>query len=569
MAQYDLVIRGGEIVDGEGGAPFTADVAVSDGRIAAIGPKLGAGREEIDAKGKLVTPGFIDVHTHYDGQATWDERLEPSSWHGVTTAVMGNCGVGFAPCRAEDRDTLVRLMEGVEDIPGTALHEGLPWNWESFPDYLDVLDRMPRDIDVAAYLPHGALRVYAMGDRAVRREAASAEERHAMALLTDEAMRAGALGFATSRAIVHKSSDGEGAPMYRAEREEVLAITGAVKGRGVVQWVTDFQPFDVEWDLFLDAGRAGGGGATFSLVQGAAGPPFAFRKLLGAVDAANADGHAIRPQVLSRPVGVLMGLEATIHPFVTKPSYQGIAHLPLAERVKVMRDPALKAKIISEPAGEFHAILAFFDHSREKMFPMGRDPDYAPPQKDSVAARASAEGRDADDWLYDWLLEDGGHTLIYIPLYNFATGDLAGVREMLTHKETIFGLADGGAHVGTICDASATTYMLTRWVRDAKELDLGEAVRRMTRAPAEMIGLLDRGALKPGLKADINVIDLDKLAIRRPEIAHDLPAGGKRFMQRADGYAATIVSGVPIGFNGERTTALPGKLIRGRQHAAA
>jgi len=379
-------------------------------------------------------------------------------------------------------------------------------------------------------------------------------------------MRAGALGFATSRAIVHKSSDGELTPMYRAERDEVLAIAGAIGGRGVVQWVTDFQPFDVEWSLFLDAGRAGGAGATFSLVQGP-GAPFGFRKLLAAVDEANAMGHRITPQVLSRPVGVLMGLEATIHPFVTKPSYQAIAHLPLAERVRAMREPALKAKIIAEPAGEFHAILAFFDHSRDKMFPMGASPDYAPPARDSIAARAATAGRDADDWLYDWLLEDGGRALIYIPLYNFATGDLSGVRELMAHPATIFGLADGGAHVGTICDASSTTYMLARWVKETGEMGLGEAVRMMTRAPAEAVGLMDRGGVRVGLKADLNVIDLDNLAIRRPEVVHDLPAGGKRFMQRADGYVATIVAGQAISRDGARTDALPGKLVRGRQSA--
>jgi N-acyl-D-aspartate/D-glutamate deacylase len=567
MARYDLMIRGATIVDGAGADPFEGDIAVAEGKIAAVGKGLaGAGAEEIDARGLLATPGFVDVHTHYDGQATWDQRLEPSSWHGVTSVVMGNCGVGFAPCRAADRDTLVRLMEGVEDIPGTALHEGLPWNWETFPDYLNVLDAMARDIDVAAYLPHGALRVYAMGDRAVRREAASADDRETMARLTDEAMRAGALGFATSRAIVHKSSDGQLTPMYRAERDEVLAITGALKGRGVVQWVTDFQPFDAEWGLFLAASASGQGGATFSLVQGP-GAPFGFRKILAAVDDANAHGHRIVPQVLSRPVGVLMGLEATIHPFVTKPSYEAIAHLPLAERVAAMRDPVLKAKIIAEPAGEFHAILAFFDHAREKMFPMGAEPDYAPRREDSVAARAAAAGRDADDWLYDWLLEDGGRALIYVPLYNFATGDLSGLSELLRHKDTIFGLADGGAHVGTICDASSTTYMLTRWVRETGELPVAEAVRLMTRAPCETVGLMDRGAIRPGLKADLNVIDLDRLAVARPEIAYDLPAGGKRFMQRAEGYVATIVSGVPIMRDGERTGALPGRLIRGRQTA--
>lgn len=567
-ARFDLVVRGGMVVDGTGAPARLRDVGVSDGRIAAIGINLAPGREEVDARDRLVTPGFVDVHTHYDGQATWDQRLEPSSWHGVTTAVMGNCGVGFAPCRAEDRDALVRLMEGVEDIPGTALHEGLPWTWETFPDYLDVIDKLAHDIDIAAYLPHGALRVFVMGERAVRREAANGDDIAAMARLTDEAMAAGALGFATSRAMVHKSSDGELTPMYRAERDEVLAIAGALKGRGVFQSVTDFLPFEAEWRLFLEAERAGGGGATFSLTQVEASPE-GYRKLLAATEAANRAGHHVRAQILSRPIGVLMGLEASIHPFVAKASYQAIAHLDLPARVAAMRDPALKAKIIAEPSGEFHPILALFSHSRAKLFPLERMPNYAPAGADSVAARAAACGRLEDDWLYDWLLEDDGHALLYAPIYNYVHGDLGAVEEMLRHPYTVFGLADGGAHVGTISDASATTFTLTHWARDSKAFDICAAVRLLTRTPAETVGLLDRGIIAVGAKADLNVIDLDRLAIRRPEIVHDLPAGGKRFLQRAQGYDATIVSGRIINRMGERTANLPGRLVRGRTCAPA
>ncbi len=565
-ARFDLVVRGGVVADGAGAPLRRADVAVSDGLIAAIGPGLPAGLHEIDARDRLVTPGFVDVHTHYDGQATWDDRLEPSSRHGVTTAVMGNCGVGFAPCRAADRDALVRLMEGVEDIPGAALHEGLPWNWESFADYLDVIERRPRDIDLGAYLPHGALRVFVMGDRAVRREAATGADIAAMAALTHEAMRAGALGFATSRALVHRSSDGELTPMYRAGRDELLAIAGALGGRGVFQSVMDFLPFEAEWRLFLEAERAGAGGATFSLTQVEAAPE-GYRKLLAATTAANQAGHRVRAQILTRPIGVLMGLEATIHPFVTRPGYQAIAGRPLADRVAAMRDPALKARILSEPAGDFHPILALFSHAREKLFPLMDSPDYAPAAADSVAARAAAAGRDAEEWLYDWLLEDDGRALIYAPVYNYASGDLAAVHEMMRHPYTVFGLADGGAHVGTISDASATTFTLTHWARDTGAFDIPAAVRILTRIPAETVGLLDRGLVAVGAKADLNVIDLDRLAIRRPKIVHDLPAGGKRFLQDAEGYDATIVSGRIISRMGEPLRELPGRLVRGRRAA--
>jgi N-acyl-D-aspartate/D-glutamate deacylase len=566
MAQFDLVIRGGLVADGSGGRPREADLGVKGDRIAAVGPRLPAGGEEIDARGLLVTPGFVDIHTHFDGQATWDRHLEPSSAHGVTTAVMGNCGVGFAPCRPADRDALIELMEGVEDIPGAALAEGLPWGWETFPEYLDALARCPRDIDIAAQIPHGALRVYAMGARGVAREPAAAADIAAMAAMVEAGMAAGAIGLATSRTIAHRSASGELTPMYGALREELAALTAALKGRGVFQMVSDFRDEEEEWRLLTDAARGGAAGASYSLLQ-ADPAPDKWRDLLARTEAAAAEGLAIRAQVLCRPIGVLMGLGATVHPFLYRPSFQPLKELSAAARAAAMRDPTFRTRILSEADEGAHPLLVYFGGAYSKLFAMADPPDYAPPPEQSFAARAAREGRPAAELIYDWLLEDDGQALIYLPLYNYTAGTLDVCAEMLAHPLTVHGLADGGAHVGTICDGGAGTYLLSRWARDAGALELGQAVRMLTRTPAETVGLLDRGLIAEGFKADLNVIDLARLGARRPRIVHDLPAGGKRFLQQAEGYVATIVSGAITRRMDEATGALPGSVVRGRQRA--
>jgi N-acyl-D-aspartate/D-glutamate deacylase len=564
MAEFDLVVRGGVIADGTGGDLREADIAITGGKITAIGVGLGAGVEEVDARGKIAMPGFVDIHTHFDGQASWDSHLEPSSAHGVTTAIMGNCGVGFAPCRPQDRDALIRLMEGVEDIPGAALAEGLTWNWESFPDYLDALALKPRDIDIAAQIPHGALRVYVMGARGIARDRATPTDIEQMAVLVDAAMAAGAVGLATSRTIAHRASDGSLTPMYGALRDELGALTAALKGRGVFQMVSDFADEEAEFALLEDAAASGAAATSFSLLQADIAPN-KWRSLLARAEGAHGRGLSIRPQVLSRPIGVLMGLEASVHTFLYRPSFQPLRDLPLGERVARMRDPAVRAAILRENDEGAHPILVYFGGAYSKLFPMGAAPDYAPPAEDSFAARAAAAGSDPQELIYDWLISDDGKALIYLPLYNYTANDLSVCGEMLAHPLSLHGLADGGAHVGTICDGSASTYLLTQWVRDRGEMGLSRAAKMLAADPAAHIGLHDRGVLAPGKKADVAVIDLDALSIDRPRIVHDLPAGGKRFLQAGRGYEAMIVSGVVTRRRDVVTGALPGRVVRGRQ----
>ena len=572
MSAFDLVIRGGTIIDGSGGAPFVADIGITAGRIAAIGPELAAGSDEIDATGRIVTPGFVDVHTHYDGQAIWSQRLNPSSSHGVTTVVMGNCGVGFAPCRAGDRDMLINVMEGVEDIPGVVMAEGLPWNWETFPDYLDALDAGERDIDVAAYLPHSPLRVYAMGARGAAREAATEDDLALMRRLTTEAMAAGALGFATSRLSIHKTAAGGSIPSFDAEVAELDAICSGMAdaGSGTLQIVLDaFRGWDKEFPIIETLVASSGRPATFTLASGNDGPP-RWRTVLDRMEIANTNGAAITAQVMPRPIGLIAGLELSVHPFILCPSYAAIAGLPLPERIAAMREPAMRAALLSEKPEDGHPFNSLA-RNWKWMFPLNDPPDYAPPASASIAAQAEARGVSPETIVYDRLLETDGKGLFLAALGNYENGTLDSAREMLTHPACIPALGDGGAHYGAICDASYSTFLLAHWCRDtgADRIPLADAVHMLTQKAARAVGLNDRGLLRPGYKADVNVIDMGRLAIDLPTIVHDLPAGGRRLDQTARGYDATIVSGAIIRRHDAPTDALPGRLIRGAQPVPA
>jgi N-acyl-D-aspartate/D-glutamate deacylase len=562
----DLVVRNGTVVDGTGSEPYPADVAIHEGVIAAVGAVSAAGREEIDATGMLVTPGFVDVHTHYDGQVTWDSRLTPSSLHGVTTLVMGNCGVGFAPVRPEHHDILIQLMEGVEDIPGAALHEGLPWGWSSFPEYLEAVDRLPHDVDVCAQVPHGALRVFVMGERAARREAATADEIGRMGQLVAEALTAGAFGFTSSRTMQHRTSTGEPTPTLTAAEDELRGIARGLRqaGTGVMEMISDFHDLDGEFEMFCrmieDAGRP----MTISLAQRDSAPDN-WKILLARIERAAARGLPIKAQVADRPIGLLLGLECSLHPFAAHPSYRGIARLPLAERVRIMRDPEFRKRLLGEQAETTHSTLRYVSRSYHKLFRLGDPPDYEPDPESSVAAQARRAGRPPEEVAYDMLLESDGREILYFPLHNYTEFTLENARAMMTHKDTLFGLGDGGAHVGTICDASFTTYALTHWGRDRARgrLGLPWLIKRQTHDTAAAVGLHDRGCLRPGMKGDLNVIDFPRLRLRRPFIVRDLPAGGKRLMQTAEGYVATVVNGAVTYREGQPTGALPGRLVRG------
>jgi N-acyl-D-aspartate/D-glutamate deacylase len=569
---YDLLIRTGTIVDGSGAPAFTGDVAIDGGRIVAVGRVAAPARRIIDAEGLLVTPGFVDVHTHYDGQATWDPLLTPSCWHGVTTAVMGNCGVGFAPMQPERRDFLIELMEGVEDIPGGVLAEGVDWGWESFPEYLDTLEAKPRIMDLGAQLPHAALRYYVMGERGAAREPARAEDLQRMAELTEQALTAGALGFTTSRTVLHKTARGEYVPNFGAAAVELNALAAGMRraGRGVLQLLSDFDDTDAEFEMLCDWVRATGSRPlSFTLVQRLE-QPRQWRRLLELIEAAQRRGLPIRGQVAPRAIGLVLGLQATLHPFMTKPSYLAIAHLPLAERVARMRDPALRARILAEPPdalpGRIPDLMSNVLVRLDRVFALGDPPDYEPPSEASVAARAARLGLDAFALMYELLLEREGRELLFAPAANYVDCDYEAALAMLRHPHTVVGLGDGGAHCATICDASYPTYLLAHWTRDrsrGERLPLEFAVHRYTRAPAELVGLLDRGLIAPGMKADLNLIDHAKLSLAPPTIVHDLPAGGRRLMQTAKGYAATIVSGEVVIDHDRPTGALPGRLLRG------
>lgn len=566
---FDLVIRGGAVADGSGGPLHDADVAVTNGCIAALGRVAGSGKEEIDARGLLVTPGFVDIHTHYDGQATWDSRLVPSSWHGVTTVVMGNCGVGFAPVRASDHDRLIELMEGVEDIPGAALHEGLPWSWESFGQYLDALESRPHDIDLATQLPHGALRVYVMGERGSRLEPATDGDIAQMRALAAEAMRAGALGFSTSRTLNHRTATGDPTPSLRASGAELLGIAQGLSdaGSGVIELISDFDSPDLETEFGMIRGLVQATGRPLSLSLAQTHRSDGWRSILARIEAAVREGLPIRAQVAPRPIGLLLGLQGTLNPFVAHETFAAIREQPFAEKVAAMRDPAFRARLLAESEARQSHPLARRVMAFEHIFPLGDPPDYEPAKDSAIAAIARQRGRAAQDVAYDMLLEDEGRNFLFMPFANYVDYNLDACGEMIAHADCVMGLGDGGAHVGIISDASYPTYLLAHWGRDRARgrFDIGFLVKRQTADTAAAVGLHDRGVIAPGMKADINVIDFDRLRVERPRMAFDLPAGGKRLLQGARGYVATIVSGEIVYRDGEPTGALPGKLVRGPQ----
>ena len=580
---HDLVIHDATIVDGTGRPRRQGDITIDAGRISGVtspgGVKDGA-RETIEASGLVVTPGFVDIHTHYDGQATWDPHLKPSCWHGVTTVVFGNCGVGFAPVRPDQHDWLIGLMEGVEDIPGSALAQGIRWEWETFPEFLDALDRMPRALDIGALVPHGALRAYVMGERGARNQPARPDDIAAMAAILREAMNAGAVGFSTSRTAGHRAIDGEPVPGTFAAEDELFGIGRVLGelGRGVfelsqagVGGATAGDPIDapekeVLWMRRLSAAIRRP--VTFLLMQHDQDPEM-WRRLLELSVRAGEDGAPLVPQVAARPFGMLVGHQSRANPFAARPSYQAIAHLALGERVARLRDPELRRRILAErPAGAAApGTLAANLHSSmyEKLFPLGEPPDYEPGPDESVAAIAVRERRPAEEVAYDLMLRHDGRELLIYTLLNYSGFSAEPLREMILHPATVLGLGDGGAHCGIVCDASMTTFMLTHWARDRRRgprIPLEVAVKRLTHDPAALFGLADRGKIAPGMKADLNLIEFERLGLRLPEMAFDLPGGARRLLQRADGYVATLVAGEAVMRDGEPTDARPGHVVR-------
>ena len=566
---HDIVIRGGTVVDGTGAEPFEADVAIDGEVITVVGTVPDGGRREIDATGLLVLPGWVDVHTHYDGQATWDAELAPSSWHGVTTAIFGNCSVGFAPVAPGTEGFLINLMEGVEDIPGSVLAEGIDFTWETFPEYLDVLASKPRAIDIGAQVPHAALRFYVMGERgADHTERPTPDEIAEMGRLTVEGIEAGAFGFTTSRTKVHRAADGRSTPSLTASADELVGIAEAMGAAdvGVLQGISDFTTPE-ELALFRRLAEVSGRPLSFSLAQVDHDPDY-WRFVLDELARANADGVQMKAQVGARPIGVLFGLEGSVDPLRVFPAYADYADLPIDQRVAERRRPEVRERILADPPEP--GLAGFLERALGRTFELSDPPDYEPPAEQSIGARAERSGVSPWEVVYDLLLADDGHAMLYHPFQNYSTGDLEPARQMLTHPNTIPGLSDGGAHVGTICDASFPTYLLTHWARDrdrGPRIDLAEIVHRQTAATAEAVGLQDRGVVAPGYRADLNVIDLDALKISPPRIIRDLPTGGKRLVQRADGYRHTLVAGTETMTDGTWTGATPGRLVRGPQPA--
>ncbi len=569
--QFDVVIRNGLVADGTGKEPFTADIAVTGDSIVAVGKLSGSGQEEIDASGYLVTPGFVDIHTHYDGQAIWSHYLTPSSCHGVTTVVMGNCGVGFAPCRGKDHDLLINAMEGVEDVPEVVMAEGLTWDWETFPDYLEALEKRQLDINCGAYIPHSALRVFVMGERGANREPATKNDLDRMVALTEEAMAAGAMGFATSRIYGHRRADGDFIPSYQADEQELRAIAEAVgkSGRGIIQAVTDISMSEevearADLDLMTRISKASGRPVSFTMVQ-LDEHPGRWRTILDWVEEANArDGVELVPQVFPRPVGMIVGHDLSTNPFALTPTYQSLAKLPLEPRIEALRTPDVKAKILGEAPINSKLPLMLLARQFDRMFTITDPPDYEPDPATSIAARAETMGISPEELAYNLMLEDDGRSMLFVALTNFSTGCLDPALAMMKHPSTVVGLGDGGAHYGLICDASYPTFVLAHWTRDRKgeKLSLAEAVKTLSADTARLVGLDDRGVIAPGKKADLNIIDYYRLHLHRPHVTYDLPAGGRRLNQSATGYLWTFVNGKPIVRDDEQTGILPGVLVR-------
>ncbi len=566
--QCDLVVRGGTVHDGTGQDGRRADVGIRNGRIENVGSVEGKGEEEIDAHGMIVTPGFIDIHTHYDGQATWTNSMEPSSSHGVTTAIMGNCGVGFAPCRAGDRESLVYLMEGVEDIPEVVMTAGLPWNWETYPEYLDSLGSKCFDIDIGGLVPHAALRMYVMGQRAADLEPATSQDIADMQALLRDAMKAGAFGVGTSRTAFHRSSKGMHMPTFRASIDELRGLVDVLDefGRGVLEFASSLSDLDEHFQMLAEIAHGTKVPLLFNLAQVPGQTPEHWRDLMARLRRCNEEGLTIKAEVFARGIGFVLGHEMALNPFVLSPTYRKIASLPLPERLRELLKSEVRTAILSEQPVEDHAMpLAALVRDFERMFPLGEVAEYEPPPETSVASQARRSGVSPEEWAYDHLLGQDGRAQLFLFASNYESMSLAEVREMMLHEDTVLGLGDGGAHCGTICDASYTTSMLTHWVRDrtrGPRLPLPWVVRAMTSEPAQVVGLSDRGVIAPGLKADINVIDLDNLCLRPPHVAHDMPEGGRRLLQKADGYVATIVDGIVTRRNGKPTGRLPGRLVR-------
>ena len=568
---HDLVIRGGTIVDGTGAPAFTGDIAIDGDRLAQVGGKAGPGKREVQADGRLVTPGWVDVHTHYDGQATWDPVLAPSSWHGVTTILMGNCGVGFAPVKRQHHKALIDLMEGVEDIPGIALAEGLKWDWESFPEYLDALARLPRTIDVGAQLAHHPLRVYAMGDRAINRENANADDIALMSKLAEEAMRAGAFGFTTSRTDQHKTPDGQLVPGRYAEEIELLEIGRGMAraGRGTFGMLSDFDDEVAEFKWMTEIARTTKRPMWFLLTDRSYDPA-RWRRLMDGVRAARAQGIPLAAQVAGRTVGLILGLTTSLNPFALREGYAALAHLSPAEQLAELRKPEVREAILREEASpRLMDVLPPLSRQIatrwDRMYILGDTPDYEPPPERSIEAMAAKTNKTPAEFCYDYFTGGDGGRMLYFPVTNYVHGDLEVVREMITDPHTVLGLSDGGAHCGVICDSSLPSFMLTHWARDrtrGDKLPLEFLVKRSTSETADFFGMPDRGRLQVGKKADVNVIDFNHLRLHHPEMIYDLPAGGRRLVQHVDGYDMTVCSGVPIFEKGVETGARPGKLIR-------
>ncbi len=570
---FDITIRNGTLVDGSGQPRFGGDVGITDGRIVAVGGKLAQGRRDIDASGAIVTPGWVDVHTHYDGQATWDPYLSPSTDHGVTSVVMGNCGVGFAPVHADKRDWVISVMEGVEDIPGTVLSEGIDWQWETFPEYLDALERMPRALDVAAQIPHSALRTYVMGERGITHDEATPADIKAMVGLVREALKAGAVGFSTGRTIIHKYQDRKYPPGTFASPDEILGLGRVLAevGHGVFQMTSNHYQMETELPWMTELARSNNLPVAFALVQ-TDQTPDTWKRLLAALDQTHAAGIPLYGAVAGRPAGILMAWQGSTHPFMAHPTWRAIESLPWADKLTRLRDPQIRIQLTDmaalEGAAQYDTRLAYLTQSFHKMYALGAEPDYEPAPESSIASIAQRTGQSPLEIAYDMLMAQDGKGIIYFPSFNYAYNDLSQLHTELQHPRTMMSLADGGAHCGYICDVSMPTYMLTHWARDRKRgptLPLELMVQRQTRDTAAIYGMHDRGQLKPGYLADINIIDFDRLRLPPPYVAFDLPAGGRRLVQTAEGYVATLKSGQVIMESGERTGALPGTLVRGPQ----